>query len=358
MRRPMFALVLVLALAAACGRKSEAPKASAGSGASSEEATAGDPCSLLEPAEVAAAIGPLAGAPYRGTFAPEADNSSCRYDTKDHRRLLLDVDWTGGAQVMKMSHSARSLTDKAMQGETKAGVTVLKSGDTLSGEWDEIAAAPVVCCALDVLRGDQHLRMDWAGTRLTPITAAALLNLALKRLDHPLAISGSAGMASAQARYAAQAKDTLIDACTLVSQKDAEAIIGVPLVAPPDHGDPASNRACYYRIPLPGPNPSHAKLEYVIEIKQWHDAYANFTEDQAMIVGVSAGLRRQIAQDTTTKAAANAPPPGPWDAEGPAIRADYEAVKGDLMITATTTGEKKKAEAMLAKAVSALPASP
>lgn len=357
MRSQLAALVLVCTVAAACGRKSDAPKGSA-SNSSSSGATEGDPCSLLEPAEVAAAIGPLAGPPYRGTFSPEENNSSCRYDTKDHRRLLLDVDWTSGAMVMKMSHSTRSLTDKAMQGEAKAGVTVLKSGDTLSGEWDEIASAPVVCCALDVLRGDQHLRMDWAGTRLTPATAAALLNSAVKRLDHPLPISGSAGMASAQARYAAEEKDSLIDACALVSQKDAEAILGAPLIAAPDHGDPPNIRACSYSIPLPGPNTSHGRLEFTIEIKEWRDAHASFTEDQRMIGGVTAGFRKQAGQDTSAQAAANASPPGPWDEEGPSIRGGYEAVKGNIMVTVSMGGDLKKAEELLAKAVSALPAQP
>jgi hypothetical protein len=152
----------------------------------------GDPCSVIDPAEVAAAIGPLAGPPYRGTYKPIPGNGSCRYDTKDGRRLLLEVDWSGGPMAMKMIHFGRSLTDQAMKGETKVGKTILATGDTVTGDWDEVAAMPMNCCILAALRGDQMVQMDWTGTRLTTSAAAALLNKALSRLDHPLAIDGNA----------------------------------------------------------------------------------------------------------------------------------------------------------------------
>ena len=105
----------LLALAAACSSKKAddqsnkqvaelsqrlgLPVDTSASGSSSEKT--GDPCSLLDSGEVAAAIGPLAAPPYPGEFKPNADASSCRYETKDHRRMLVSVDWSGGPSAMK-----------------------------------------------------------------------------------------------------------------------------------------------------------------------------------------------------------------------------------------------------------------
>jgi hypothetical protein len=347
MRTHAVILALAVAAAAACGRKSEMPKfARSDSPSTSSGPTSGDPCSLLDTTEVAAAIGPLVGPPFRGDFLTDRTSNVCRYETKDHRRLLLTVDWTMGPQMMHMVHFARNLTDKAMQGETKAGVTVLKTGDTLVGEWDEIAAAPVVCCALDVLRGEQHLKIDWTGLRLTPVAAAALLSAALKRIDHPLAIDGTLGIASAKERLAADAKDTLIDVCALVSQKDAEALIGTPLTGPPDHGEGKIDIGdCYYRTPMNGVVGSRIVLVYEVRLKEWHDAHATFMQDEAILHGLGSAANADTSSTQT---------PGPWDEEGVGP-AGYEAVKGNLMLVAGTSGNQKKAEALLAKAIAAAP---
>ena len=109
--RPLLAMVSVLAFAAACSAKdksskgfSDIVKKMGDSTSSGGQAVAGDPCSLLDSSEVASAIGPLAAPPYRGDFKPNADAASCRYDTKDQRRMLVSVDWSGGPAVMKMIH--------------------------------------------------------------------------------------------------------------------------------------------------------------------------------------------------------------------------------------------------------------
>jgi hypothetical protein len=361
MRTRLVVLLLACAAAAACSRKEKAPQFSPGNSPSAsadddEDSSDKDPCSLLDTADVAKAIGPLAGPPYRGTWGPDASSSSCRYDTKDYRRIIIDVDWTGGAQAMKFVHFGRGLTDKASQAETKMGVTVLKSGDTLVGDWDEIAMAPMQCCTLDALRGDQHVQLDYTGTRLDPVAAGVLLNSAIKRLDHPLAITGEAGMASAAQRLAEQAKDTLIDVCSLVSQKDAEAIIGAKLDRPPDHGQSKGISECYYWTPLPNAPTSEMKLAYEIDMKEWHDAHASFQQDLSLIAGLAGGMRRQITGDTTAQAPAFQSPPGPWDEAGPSTNMGLAAVKRNVLLVGSTTGDPKKEQALLAKAISALPA--
>jgi hypothetical protein len=190
----------------------------------------GDPCSLLDTAEVSAAIGPLAVPPYRGKWKPDARASSCRYDTKDHRRIVLDVTWSGGGTAMRMVHMGRGLTDQVLhKGETKTGTTILQTGDTLTGDWDEIALMAMNCCIYEARRGDQLIEMDFTGTRLTPAAAGTLLNSAIKRLDHPLSIDGAAAIPQAMQLYATEAKDSALDVCSLLSQHDAEAILGVPL---------------------------------------------------------------------------------------------------------------------------------
>lgn len=341
--------------------RAEADSASASSGneASSGE---GDPCTLLDTAEVAEAIGPLAGPPYRGGPIPDASSNTCEYDTRDYRRLRVSVDWTGGKLAMKMMAFGRKLTDKASQAEIATGV-VLKTGDTLRGSWDAVAQTPMQCCSLDALHGDEHVEIDWAGTRLTFAAAGALLDTAVKRLDHPLKVDGTAGIPAAKQRWADMAKDSALDACSLVSQKDAEAILGAPLSSPPDHGTAQTGMGrgtCYYRTAMPSriPNSPPLSIIYEIDVKEWNDAHAAFAEDQYIIGGTLGGMRRQIASATGGDTAAPKPtpqPPGPWDEIGSAVNMGDEAVKGHFMLVASTIGDHTKERALLAKAIGALP---
>lgn len=347
-------LVLIAALSACTSHSGDS---SSGQATESQDSGAvssnGDPCTLLSASEVTAAIGPLAGAPYRGSPIPEESSDVCRYDTQDHRRLLVSVDWTGGKLAMKMLAFSRALTDRALQAETKFG-TVLKSGDTLRGSWDQVAATPAACCSLDALKGDQHVQLDWAGTRLTVAAAGALLNTAINRLSHPLSVDGTAGAPAALQRLAAMAQDSALDACSLVSQSAASAIIGVALSGPPDHGDPGSaptRTSCYYRAPMP--NTPNLALVYEIDVKAWNDAPAQFAEDQSLIHGAITGLRRQLTGDSAAPAQP-AEPPGPWDEIGPSDNGGYEVVKGPLLLLGSTTGDHARLRTLLATAVTAL----
>ncbi len=362
--RRRLAVLSALAVAAACNAKdksgtkafSDIIQKMGDTTSSSGQAATGDPCSLLDSNEVAAAIGPLASPPYRGEFAPNADSPSCRYDTKDHRRMLVNVDWSGGTAAMKVIGFGRKLTDPiAKQGDEKIGMTVLSSGDTITGAWDRIAEGPMQCCDLHALRGDKHVELDWTGTRLTPMSAAALLDSAVKRLDHPLAINGAAGVAAAQENFAADAKDSALVMCTLMSQAKAEALLGRPLVKPPQRGSSAGAagaRECTYTTVLAAPGV--IPQEYDVTLRSWRDGAVSFAEDQfASHMGVHA-MRRQLIGVTTTPPVDTANyPVGPWDIAAQSVSPGYEAVKGADLVRVGAF-DKKGALALLAGAAQAL----
>ncbi|MEO7102188.1 MAG: hypothetical protein ABI311_02490, partial [Gemmatimonadaceae bacterium] len=333
------AVLSLLALAAACssGKSDDQLKKqlaefskSLDSGPSANSrgaAKSGDPCSLLNPSEVAAAIGPLAAPPYLGDYEPSARGSSCRYETKDHRRILVSVDWSDGPIEMKMMRMGRALTDAiSKNGERKIGVTVLASGDTLVGDWDEIAEGPMQCCDLHALRGDQQVELDWTGTRLTAVAAGALLDSAINRLDRPLAINGAAGLPAALQLYAADAKDSVVNICALMPQAVVESALGRKLTGPPRPGTPPMGaRECTYPTTTPG---GGMPTEYDVSLAAWRDGAIAFAEDQFVVAMAGHAMRRQLAGDTTAvRVDTAAHPVGPWDEAGYMSSPGFEAVK-------------------------------
>jgi hypothetical protein len=364
----MVASLALLALVAGCKKKSDnnqladqlkhfADSINAAHPTSGDEGEAktGDPCSLLDTTEVAAAIGPLAAPPYRGTFRPDANSSSCRYETKDHRRLLVDVDWSGGPTVMRMIHFGRGLTDGVSKaGDLKAGKTVLSTGDTLIGDWDEVAQAPLSCCVLHALRGDQHIEIDWTGTRLTMPAGGALLNSAVKRLDHPLAISGLAGIPAGEKLFAGDAKDSALNMCMLIPQAAVESIIGAKLTGPPQSGTSAGGnglRQCAYHAPGNG----NIQREFDLDLWEWHDGAVEFAQDQYAIGAGTRAMSKQFKGDTTSfRVDTSAYPVGPWDVAGPTTSMGFEAVEGPYLVKSMAFGDRKAVLALLARATTTL----
>ncbi|HEY7877495.1 MAG TPA: hypothetical protein VIC55_04690 [Gemmatimonadaceae bacterium] len=367
--------VIVLVLAAACGKRDANADAKAklaelskklgvpidtAGVASGAQSTEGDPCSLLDSNLVATAIGPLAAPPYRGDFKPNADAESCRYETKNHRRMLVSVDWNGGQAAMKMVGFGRKLTDQlGKQGEEKMGSTVLSTGDTIKGTWDQVAEGPMQCCDLHALKGDQHVEIDWTGTRLSMQGAAKLLDTAVAHLAHPLPISGTATAALAQAEslYAADAKDSTVDMCALVPQSVVESIIGRKLTGPPERGPQpgaVGARDCTYKTTMPGGG--NLQQQYELTLWEWHDGAVSFAEDQHVIGMATHAMRRQFTGDTTTPPTDTSEYPlGPWDVAGPNTSMGYEAVKGPILIKASALGDKKIVLALLGRAVTSIP---
>jgi hypothetical protein len=364
----LLAVVAVLALAAACSSKDKSrqsisdlaqklgAKQDSVSQGSGDESNGRDPCSLLDSSEVAAAIGPLASPPYRGSFEPNANAETCRYDTKDHRRILVSVDWDGGAAAMKIVGFGRKLTDPiAKQGVEQTGVTVLSTGDTLKGSWDQVAQGPMQCGDYHALRGDRHVELDWTGTRLTPQTAAALLDSAVKQLDHPLPINGAAGVPAAKLIFAAEAKDTTLVMCDLIPQSKAEAALGHPLAKPPEHGHAAGakgNMECDYTTVLAAPGV--IPKEYDVTLWAFRDGAVDFAQDQFATGAGMHAMRRQVTGSGAAPASdTSGHPAGPWDIAARSPSPGYEAVKGGALIKVAAF-DSAGALALLGAAVQAL----
>ena len=105
----------------------------------------------------------------------------------------------------------------------------LSDGSELTGEWDE--AKVNNCCTFIVMRGDQLVTVSVAGSDATLEQAAAIADAALKRIDSPLKIDGTAGVAAAVARDASRPKER--DPCSLVSRAEAETALEAPLAKDP-----------------------------------------------------------------------------------------------------------------------------
>lgn len=258
---------------------------------------------------------------------------------------------------MKVIGVGRKLTDPiAKQGEERIGTTVLSTGDTITGAWDQIAEGPMQCCDLHALKGDRHVELDWTGTRLASMAAAALLDSAVKRLDHPLAINGRSGLAAAQQNFAADAKDSALVMCDLIPQAKAEAMLGRPLVKPPQRGTAtgaAGARQCTYTtvVAAPGVMPQ----EYDVTLWAWRDGAVDFAQDQYASHMGSRALRRQITGDATTPVDTANYPLGPWDVASRSVSPGYEAVKGPYLVKVGGF-DKPATLALLAGAVQALAA--
>jgi hypothetical protein len=237
----------------------------------------------------------------------------------------------------------------------KTGMTVLSSGDTLVGDWDEIAQGPMQCCDLHALRGDQHVELDYTGTKMTSVAAGALLNAAIKRLDHPLSINGEAGLQLALQNYAKDAKDSAVSMCALVPKAAAESILGVSLLGPPQPGaGPGGNglRDCTYKTAMPGmPN---MQRTYDVELREWHDGAVEFASDQYVIAGGRRALKVTPPTQGQAPPDTSQGPTGPWEEIGSSPSMGWEAVKGPYMLKASALGDSKGTVALMARAMTAL----
>ena len=183
---------LAAILLVACGKKAaDAGRGTvAAAGPRHSTADAGhDPCSLLEPKDVEAALGGgLAGPPYRfkragDHWGPADDGDACRYEGANRHFVQIEVEWEGGAQTMNMYGTVQSLADQKQKGVLK-----LSDGSELTGEWDE--AKVDNCCTFIAMRGDQLVTVDIAGRTQRWNRPAAIADAALKRIDKPLTIDG------------------------------------------------------------------------------------------------------------------------------------------------------------------------
>jgi hypothetical protein len=367
----IFAAFAALLLVACSKKEPEVSSASTAESKSADAATASEqnPCSLLEARDVEAALGgPLAGPPYRyskkGTEGPDADGDACRYETAGFHAMDVEVEWTGGAQTMKMYGTVQNMVDQKMKGVLK-----LANGSELTGEWDE--ARVVNCCIFVAMRGDQLVSVDIAGTTATLEQAGQIADAALRRIEKPLTVDSAKGVAEAIARDATRPKTQ--DPCSLVSRAEAAIALESPLEKDPL----AEGSKCTYTYSgsLPGYKGRPIPRTITLDIN-WRYGYANYRQHSAIVASVGkmfaiddkAGVKQfgkpGALTEVDAKATAGnvskpaAPDPlliGPWEAANMSML-EFSAVKKDVRIMADARGAYKQEHArnLVAAAMSKL----
>lgn len=289
-----------------------------------------NPCSLLEPTEVEAILGvTLAGPPYRfnktGKEGPAPDGEACHYETASYHVVEVEVDWTGGAQMMKMYGAVQKLGDQQMKGVLK-----LANGSQLTGGWDE--AKVVTCCTFIALHGDQAVTVDVAGSNATLEQAAKMADAALKRIETPLPVDAAEGIAAATARAATRPAER--NPCSLVSRAEAEAALGTTLATDPV----VDGSKCDYT--------SSERFVGTISLGvSWRNGYAQFRQHAATAADASKvfALGADSSQRTDQSVAADSLLVGPWES-AQVVQDQFYAVKKDVLITAGSVMSRKQQE--------------
>jgi hypothetical protein len=240
-----------------------------------------DPCALLDPKEVEAVFGgPLGTAPYRGSNDnPVADGSDCVYRSANFQSIILSVDYDGGQQSYHVGDFVGNLVKGAgvVNDKTKKAM-VSEDGSAIAGEWDEAKLTAFNCCIFNALRADQMISIDFTGSSATLKQAAGLVDMAFKRIDKPLSLDGGANVAAAKAFLATRPASRA--PCSVLSQAEAEAILG-KLIAPPA----ATADSCSYELPAQG-------IRQIYELQyRWRGGNYNFRTDlqAAKMGGVALG---------------------------------------------------------------------
>ncbi|HVS78530.1 MAG TPA: hypothetical protein VHE11_16435 [Steroidobacteraceae bacterium] len=329
--RHRFLLLIAAAMGAlvltACSRHAPSGVEPASTAASDTDSTdEHDPCSLLDPKEVEAALGsPLATPPFRtGGGSPSADGEQCAYEDAHFHRILVDVDWDGATFAWKMMGNIQTMINK---GPTK-GMLHLADGSDLAGTWDE--ARVQGCCTFATLLGDQSVTIDAENSNVGIPAAAKLADAALKRLDKPLAIDGNGGVGPAKA-YEASHRPKRRDACSLLTRAEAEAIIG-PLSADPR----ASGDTCEYDRSAVGR--MGGNVREVLEIEaHWSFGYQELNQNISLLQGFAKGFTAGLPGGKNVEAALRGGqlPASPyWEAAyaGGTRSGGLAAVKNDVMI--------------------------
>jgi hypothetical protein len=351
-RAVVLGVLVSVACVAGCSRKSSHSTVSNVLGretAVEQEPAEHDVCGLLDPKDVEAVLGAaLAVPPYHiGGGTPQRRGGSCAYDDASFHRILVDVNWSGGAMVFRMYGAVQGMVN---QNPAAKSTLHLADGSDVAGSWDE--ARVINCCQFLALRGDQTVSIDIGGTTAVTIEQAAkLADAALGRLDKPLPIDGSQGVQAAL-DYASH-RPHPVDPCTLLSRADAESLMG-PLA-----GDPKSDHdTCTY----PRAGQGNINLSADLSVR-WKGGYSELREKSAIVgnfakgflsgQGMGADAKKGVEQ-TIAGAAPVANPA--WEASGPTVAGGVSAVKHDVLVSIDSMGLKEDQKlAVLAKAMAAVP---
>jgi len=322
--------LLITAVLLGCGHKSPAPPTPTASSATpavpfaqssdEEQYDKQDPCALLDPKEVEAVLGaPLATPPYRsggGAFAPTPTGESCVYETSKFRYISLNATYEGGQQVYSMTSGM--LKNLLKSGPGSIGTNVKKNfklddGTEMTGEWDEASLTPMNCCIFNALRGDQLITLDFTGSPATLRQAATLVDAAFKRIDQPLKISGGAGVKAAKALDKTRPKP--VEACSLLTRAEVEAIVGPMAGDPQSHGE----SGCTFNLRSQNGLPKQVELEI-----RWRNGYYDWRSDHH-VGAIGTAAVTQMATDVH----AGIPVPGlPSGAQEAKVAAGGESTSG------------------------------
>ena len=353
-RRPwlLFGVMLGMLALAACSSRHTAPPAAATQTSASDEDSSDehDPCSLLDPKEVEAALGaPLATPPFRTSNSdPFINGDECTYEDAHLHRVVVKVDWDGATISWKMLGNVQTLIN---QGPTK-GMLHLADGSDLAGTWDE--ARVQGCCAFATLLGDQGVTVDASDSNVGITAAAKLADAALKRLDKPLSIDGNGGVAAAKT-YVAAHRPQRRDPCSFLTRAEAEAIIGPLSADPKSDGDDT----CEYDRMID--SPTGGKLRTYLSIGvHWSYGYQELRENASIRQGFVSGITAGLPHGKDVKAALSGSdlPPSPyWEVAyaGGTRAGGLAAVKNDVMIGVDGLGiPREQMISVLEKAMSKL----
>lgn len=286
-----------------------------------------DPCSLLDPKEVEAVFGgPLGTAPYRGSNDnPVPEGSDCVYRSANFQSIILSVDFEGGQQSYHVGDFVGNLVkgSGAVNEKTKKAM-VAEDGSEIAGEWDEAKLTAFTCCVFNALRADQMISIDFTGSSATLKQAAGLVDAAFKRIEKPLPLDGAANVQAA--RTFLKTRPARRDPCSVLSQAEAEAILG-KLTAPPV----ATKDSCSYELPA-----QTQGIRQIYELRyRWNGGNYDFrTELHAAHLGGTA-LGTMELKSTTQQQVADAPAPAGTDAR--AAAAGTTVGTGFHTVTTTTT---------------------
>lgn len=333
-QRILMAAALAAIIVTGCGRSSPPREQSSTSSPNADSSGPKDECSLLEPKEVEAVLGaPLATPPFLSRDSvPTRDGNACEYEDANLHNITVAVEWDGGAMAFKMYGAFQGLVNQT----AAKGLVHIAEGADVSGEWDE--ARVVGCCTFVALRGDQMVTIDIGGSKAPMTSAAKLADVAIKRLQHPLPLSGSANVKAAST-FEAGLRPKRRDPCAIVSRAEAEGVLGTldgqPTSINPD--DPEAK--CVYEHTVDGKfgGTYILKVRWIRGLQEFreHNAgFDNFTRSFARNSPLSAeGKDTIVSAGSGTDLPANpAWDMAHWDISG------LSAVKKDVLISIEPQG--------------------
>jgi hypothetical protein len=189
------------------------------------------------------------------------------------------------------------------------------------------------------------ITVDFTGSEVTLPKAASLVDAAYKRIDKPLKFDGGATVDAASAFLKTRPKP--VPACSLLSQKEVEAILS-PLIAAPvaQNGDPTGSRTgCEYHVPPDRGMPRSYELDIL-----WRGGLSDLRTNAhtTRIGGMAMGGAATKGDDPLPPSGA---PGEPWERAG-IFYNDFVALKKDVEVKMDKRGlDEGKVKALVAAAM-------